>query len=71
MAKRGSRGRRSHSAAFKRGAYFNPNVIPVLDTEPVSKKLNYPRNQLCPCGSKKKYKYCCIGIVKAGGRGEE
>lgn len=30
-----------------------------MSLTPIQKKV--PRNQLCPCGSKRKYKYCCIG----------
>jgi len=28
------------------------------------------RNELCPCGSKKKYKHCCLGTIisKLGGK---
>lgn len=47
--------------------YFNPNVnIPInyldriIKKEPiiVDKKIN--RNDLCSCGSGKKYKKCCL-----------
>lgn len=26
---------------------------------------SYPRNELCPCGSEKKFKKCCIDLVKS------
>jgi len=40
------------------------NLISVLKKEP-RKKLypNTKRNQLCPCGSGKKFKKCCIDRV--------
>lgn len=65
MARRSSGSRRSYTTSFRKGAYFNPNIIPVLDTEPVSKKVNYPRNKPCPCGSTKKYKSCCYAKYRA------
>lgn len=62
MAKRGSAARH-HNVAFRKGSYFNPNVYPVA-TEQVTKKANFPRNKPCPCGSGKKYKYCCLNLLR-------
>lgn len=62
MTKRGSAARH-HNVAFRKGTYFNPNVYPVA-TEQVTKKANFPRNKPCPCGSNRKYKYCCLNLLR-------
>lgn len=35
----------------------------IIENATSSKKLKIGRNQLCPCGSGKKYKKCCIGTL--------
>lgn len=51
---------RAMPSSHRRGAYFNPNINPVKDTERVSIKTNYPRNKPCPCESGLKFKKCCL-----------
>lgn len=43
----------------RRGAFFNPNVKPVKFMSIAGLQTPVKRNQLCPCGSGKKYKHCC------------
>jgi len=48
-----------HKTPNTLGNDFNPNQKSV----PMDKGRNYPRNQLCYCGSRKKYKHCHGVIV--------
>jgi hypothetical protein len=37
-----------------------PNKLKFVELQPVRTEPKYHRNQLCPCGSGKKYKNCCL-----------
>lgn len=39
---------------------------PEIKQDPISVDPKIGRNDLCPCGSGKKYKNCCAGVVKTG-----
>lgn len=43
----------------RRGAFYNPNVTPVVFTSIAGLRTPVKRNELCPCGSGMKYKKCC------------
>lgn len=40
--------------------FERPNLIPLPDKPFIIKKEKVGRNDLCPCGSGKKYKKCCL-----------
>jgi uncharacterized protein YecA (UPF0149 family) len=40
------------------------------DIQPVRTEPKIGRNELCPCGSGKKYKNCCINKIKQNGKEE-
>lgn len=56
------------SSMTRRGAFFNPNINVVKFQSVATLRAPVGRNQLCPCGSGKKYKVCCrVKVNKAIG----
>jgi uncharacterized protein len=54
---------------YQRGLGVAPGASPASGPAPVTRTSEPGRNDLCPCGSGKKYKKCC-GSPTAGGTGE-
>ncbi len=44
----------------------NGNYVQEKKLNPIKKLWKYGRNKPCPCGSKKKFKSCCMRKVYSG-----
>jgi len=41
--------------------FYVDGTTPIISRNPRKKQVKVGRNEPCPCGSGKKYKYCCSG----------